>query len=82
VGLGSEPVALDFDRDLIMTPRTVVGSRTFSIADLAQCAELVIDRHVPIERIVSHRYQLQDVADAYRRCDTQAAGKIIVTPTA
>jgi (R,R)-butanediol dehydrogenase/meso-butanediol dehydrogenase/diacetyl reductase len=80
VGLGGEQLTLDVDGELVMTPRTLIGSRTFSIAEMAECVEFVVDRGVPIERIVTGRYPLRDADRAYRRFDEEREGKLVLAP--
>jgi threonine dehydrogenase-like Zn-dependent dehydrogenase len=68
-------LTLDVTPDLIHRQLTVVGSWTFSIAGQADCARFVADRRIPVERIFTHRYRLEQAKEAYELFDKQTTGK-------
>jgi hypothetical protein len=41
----------------------------------AECARFVVDRQVPLGRLLTERYRLDQASEAYRRFDTQTTGK-------
>lgn len=61
--------------DLIKKQRTVVGSYTFSITGMKDCATFVADHGVEIDRLFSDRWTLDDAPRAYEEFDKQAGGK-------
>jgi L-iditol 2-dehydrogenase len=61
--------------DLIKAQRTVVGSYTFSIVGMSECAEFIADHGVEIDRVFSDRWSLDEADRAYREFDRQAGGK-------
>ncbi|MEZ5666122.1 MAG: zinc-binding dehydrogenase [Alphaproteobacteria bacterium] len=61
--------------DIIKSQRTIIGSYTFSIMGMRQCAEFITDHGVDIDRIFSDRWPLTEAAQAYERFDSQASGK-------
>ena len=61
--------------DLIKKQRTVIGSYTFSIVGMKDCAEFIANRGVDVERIFSDRWNLDEASRAYAEFDKQAGGK-------
>ncbi len=74
VGEGGS-VTLDVSRDMIRKQITLIGSWTFSAVGQSDCARFVVDRKIPLERIFSHRWSLDQAEEAYRLFDTQTTGK-------
>ena len=68
-------VTLDVSKDMIRKQLTIMGNWTFSIAWQMECARFVSERKIPLERLLTHRYRLEQAADAYRLFDTQSTGK-------
>jgi threonine dehydrogenase-like Zn-dependent dehydrogenase len=74
VGEGGS-VTVDVSRDMIRKQLTVIGSWTFSSVIQAECARFIVDRGIDVERLFTHRYALDQAAEAYRLFDTQTTGK-------
>ena len=74
VGEGGE-VTLDVSRDMLRRQVTVVGSWTFSLQGQADCTEFIIDHKLDVDHLVTHRFRLEEAADAYRLFDTRTTGK-------
>src|SRR4051794_19791811 len=74
VGEGGD-VKLDVSPDLLRRQVTLIGSWTFSAMGMAECAEFIAKKRIPLERIFSHRWRLEQAGDAYRLFDQQASGK-------
>jgi D-arabinose 1-dehydrogenase-like Zn-dependent alcohol dehydrogenase len=73
VGVGGEPTV---EVGPIMRRQiTVFGSWTFSNVGQAECAAFAAERRVPVDRIFTDRWRLDQAADAYRRVDAQSGGK-------
>lgn len=77
VGEGGD-VTLDVSRDMLRKQLTLIGSWTFSAMGQAECARFVADNRIPLERIFSHRWRLDQVEEAYRVFDTQSTGKGVI----
>lgn len=77
VGEGGE-VTLDVSRDLLRKQLTVIGSWTFSAMGQAECARFVADNRIALERIFTHRWNLEQVEEAYRVFDAQSSGKGVI----
>ena len=74
VGEGGD-VTLDVSPDLLRRQVTLVGSWTFSAMGMLECARFIAERKIPLERIFSHRWKLEQADAAYRSFDTQTTGK-------
>jgi threonine dehydrogenase-like Zn-dependent dehydrogenase len=74
VGEGGD-VTLDVSPDLLRRQVTLIGSWTFSAMGMLECARFIADKRIPLERIFSHRWKLEQADEAYRSFDTQSTGK-------
>ncbi|HEU4369160.1 MAG TPA: zinc-binding dehydrogenase [Methylomirabilota bacterium] len=74
VGEGNT-VTLDVSRDLLRRQLTLHASWTFSNTGQEACARFVADRKVPLARLLTHRWGLDQAEEAYRLFDTQTTGK-------
>ncbi len=74
VGEG-DTVTLDVSNDLLRRQVTLIGSWTFSKVGQAECARFVADRRIPVDRLFTHRWSLDQAEEAYRLFDTQTTGK-------
>ncbi|MBN2062506.1 MAG: zinc-binding dehydrogenase [Deltaproteobacteria bacterium] len=74
VGEGGK-LTLDVSPDLIRRQLTLVASWCFSTAGQAECARFVADRKIPVEKIFTHHYKLEEAEEAYRLFDKQITGK-------
>lgn len=80
VGLGGGSLELDLDREVILAPRAILGSRTFSIGEMAECVDLVADRRIPVDSIVSGSFRLEHAQEAYDSFAAGTAGKYLLMP--
>ena len=74
VGEGGQ-VTLDVSPDMLRRQLTIVASWTFNTVGQAECARFIADRQVPLKRLLTHRFALDQATDAYRLFDTQTTGK-------
>jgi threonine dehydrogenase-like Zn-dependent dehydrogenase len=75
VGEGNE-LTVDVSQHLIRRQLTLMGSWTFSTVIQAECAQFIVDRRIPAEKVFTHRYKRLDQAeDAYELFDKQDSGK-------
>jgi len=74
VGEG-DSVTLDVSQDLLRRQITLIGSWTFSAVGQADCARFVAERGIDVDRLFSHRWKLDQAAEAYTLFDTQTTGK-------
>jgi threonine dehydrogenase-like Zn-dependent dehydrogenase len=61
--------------DIIHKQLTIHGSWTFSSVGQAECARFVLDRRVPLGKLLTHRFGLGQAEEAYTLFDTQTTGK-------
>jgi threonine dehydrogenase-like Zn-dependent dehydrogenase len=66
--------------DLLRRQVTLIGSWTFSTIGQADCARYIADRGLDIEALFTHRWRLDQAAEAYRLFDSQTAGKGVILP--
>jgi threonine dehydrogenase-like Zn-dependent dehydrogenase len=80
VGEG-DTVTLDVSNDLLRRQVTLIGSWTFSTIGQGECARFIADRGVDVDRLFTHRWDLDQAAEAYRLFDTQSEGKGVIRPS-
>jgi threonine dehydrogenase-like Zn-dependent dehydrogenase len=68
-------VTLDVSKDLLRRQITLIGSWTFSAVGQLECARFIAERRVPLSRLLTHRFALDEAEAAYRLFDTQTTGK-------
>ena len=74
VGEGGD-VTLEVSKDLLRRQLTLHASWTFSSIGQEECARFVASRQVPLGRLLTHRWGLEQADEAYRLFDTQTTGK-------
>ena len=74
VGEGND-VRLEPSPDIIHKQLTIYGSWTFSTVGQAECAQFVVDRQVPLQKLLTHQFELNNAREAYELFDTQTTGK-------
>jgi threonine dehydrogenase-like Zn-dependent dehydrogenase len=45
---------------------------------MGECARFVADNRIPLERIFTHRWKLEQAPEAYRVFDAQSSGKGVI----
>jgi threonine dehydrogenase-like Zn-dependent dehydrogenase len=78
VGEGGE-VKLEVSPDLLRRQVTLIGSWTFSSVGQMACANYIAARGLPLAKLITERWQLDQAAEAYRQFDRQASGKGVFT---
>lgn len=74
VGEGGS-VSLDVSPDLLRRQVTLIGSWTFSSVGQEECAKFIAERKIPLAKLITHRFRLDEAAPAYKLFDTQTTGK-------
>jgi len=74
VGEGGN-VTLEVSPDILRKQLTIVGSWTFSSVGQGACARFVADHQIPLAKLITHRFKLDQATEAYRLFDTQTTGK-------
>jgi 2-desacetyl-2-hydroxyethyl bacteriochlorophyllide A dehydrogenase len=68
-------VTIDVSPDMLRKQLTIVASWTFSQMGQAECAQFIADRGIDVEKLFTHRWQLDQADEAYKLFDTQMTGK-------
>jgi threonine dehydrogenase-like Zn-dependent dehydrogenase len=76
VGEGNT-TTFDISPDIIHKQLTIYGSWTFSTLGLAECAQFIVDRDVRLQRIITHRFTLDQADEAFRTFEGGATGKCV-----
>jgi threonine dehydrogenase-like Zn-dependent dehydrogenase len=74
VGEGGD-VTIDVSPHLLRRQMTLIASWTFSTVIQAECAQFCVDRKVDVDRLFTHRWQLDQADEAYKLFDKQSDGK-------
>lgn len=70
-------VTLEPSPDIIHRHLTLYGSWTFPSVGLEECAHWVVDRGVPLPRLITHRFRLEQADEAFRTFAGGATGKCV-----
>lgn len=81
VGMGAKPATYDVTNDIIRKQLTLVGSWTFSAAGQRECAAFVASRNLPVDKLFTHEFTLDQAREAYELFDTQTTGKAVILPS-
>jgi threonine dehydrogenase-like Zn-dependent dehydrogenase len=60
---------------MIRRQLTIHASWTFSAVGQEECARFIAERKVPLKKLLTHRFTLEQADAAYRLFDTQTTGK-------
>ena len=78
VGEGGQ-VTIDVSKHMLRRQLTVHASWTFSNTGQEECARFVAERKVPLSRLLTHRWRLDQANEAYQLFDRQTTGKGVFT---
>ena len=78
VGEGNT-TTFDVSKELLRRQLTVHASWTFSSIGQEECARFIASRALPLKRLLTHRFALDQADAAYRLFDTQTTGKGVFT---
>lgn len=79
VGMGAT-ASFEMNTDIIKRQVNLLGSRTFSTHQQADCARFCADKALPVADLFTHSFPLTDVTAAYELFDTQTTGKAVILP--
>lgn len=77
VGEGNT-TTFDVSPQIIHKQLTIYGSWTFSTGGLAEVAQFVVDRQVPLRDLITHTFALDQASEAYALFDTGRTGKVVL----
>lgn len=78
IGVG-EPFLLDAFRGMIMRQLTLMGSWIYNLGQHDQIVEHVLERSIPLEALITHRFPIEQADEAFRVFDSGATGKVVFT---
>ena len=78
VGVGGE-LRLEVMPDVIFRQLTIVGHWTFSKTIQADCADFIAERGIDLDQIFTHRWNIDQAAEAYSLFDEGKTGKGVFT---
>lgn len=73
-------VTLEVSTDIIRRQLNMLGSWTFSKTGQDDCARFISQHKVPVDRLITHRFKLEDGPAAYQLFDQQKMGKGMILP--
>ena len=73
-----QDLVLDVSRDLIAPERAVLGSEYFSYGELASNLEILREHREYLARIITHRYPVREIQEAFELFFAGETGKVIV----
>lgn len=59
---------------------TLIGSWYFNIADYPEITDLIVRNRMPLERLVTHRFSLEEAEEAFTLFDQRQTGKVVFLP--
>ena len=69
----------DVSPQIIHKQLTIYGSWTFSTGGLAEVADFVVERNVPLDDLITQRFQLDQAVEAYELFTGATTGKVLFT---
>ena len=79
VGEGGGPTSFDISQHMIRRQLTIHASWTFSAVGQDECARFVAEKKIPLKKLLTHRFTLEQAEQAYKLFDTQTTGKGVFT---
>lgn len=70
--------SFDVSDQIIHKQLTIYGSWTFSTTGLAEVADFVVERRVPLKDLITHTFPLERAAAAYKLFDSGKTGKVVL----
>ena len=77
VGEGNT-TTFDVSSQIIHKQLTILGSWTFSQAGLDEVAKFVVERNSPMDKLITHKYDLDGAQQAYEKFVSGETGKVIL----
>ena len=78
VGEGNT-TTFDVSSQIIHKQLTILGSWTFSLSGLEEVANFVVERGIPLNDLITHRFRLDQAVEAYQLFDSGRTGKVVFT---
>jgi threonine 3-dehydrogenase len=80
-GLTSRPLEIDLNNQIIFKGVRIIGVVGRRLWETwQQAAKLLSSRSVSLEPIVTHRYGLKDISEAFKVMESGQSGKVVIFP--
>jgi len=76
VGHGSPEIPIEIG-ELLRNDLTVKGNVVFSMASYHEAVNLLLRKAVPLDRMVTHRFKIEQAVEAFALFDTGKTGKVV-----
>lgn len=73
----SKETTIKPSQQLIRKQITVMGSWYFPIQEFDEIAEFIVRKNLPVEKLVTHTFKLEEAADAFRMFDERKTEKAV-----
>jgi propanol-preferring alcohol dehydrogenase len=73
----AKQVTIRPSEQLIRKQLTLMGSWYFNIADYPEIARVIVEAAVPLDRLVTHKFSLDQAEEAFRRFDARETEKAV-----
>ena len=77
MGVG-RPAEIEFSQDIIFKAVTVYRSWTFSKSELIEIERFFVDTKAPLNKLITHRYTLDQAVQAFQDFDGARTGKCVL----
>lgn len=64
---------------MIMRQLTLMGSWIYNLGQFEEIVDHVLQRDIPLEELITHRYTIDQAEEAFRVFDSGATGKVVFT---
>ena len=64
---------------MIMKQLTLTGSWLYNIGLYEEVVDFVLEKELPLERLVTHRFRLDQAVEAFKLFDSGKCGKVLFT---
>jgi threonine 3-dehydrogenase len=75
-----EPIPVNTLRELIQFEKSLIGSEYFPIGEFNDNYDLLESQTVPVEELITHRFPLARIQDAFDLFMSGSSGKILIRP--
>ncbi len=80
VGHSRGPIELWASRDLIQREKTILGSEYFDTREFEYNQQMIVDGRLNPRQVVTHRFPLEEIEEAYRLFWKGETGKVLIYP--